>query len=313
MFFQALSRIQSIKKEEFETSAQFEDRRSALATRAVPGRLSIEDTIAISVKPTENDFNLSLEYDADSSLLKLEFRESPSLKNCSVPLRETSRRTGAYIGQNAFGATTKVTEHEVMKYCVSGISDSRIEFSIANEKARRIKSNLRILLIGRLTPPYISESSNYASATISNPADVVFRAKNLHMKIEQIFVYDWASGEIIYRSDNKEISDLSDANSHAAHETGGIDSNGNNIIHQAIWLDRFATAERYIKEGRADLNGRNKFGATPLHIAVWKRQITLVKALLAAGADKSIKDNEGKTPLDDAKDKSLIEISALLR
>ena len=40
-----------------------------------------------------------------------------------------------------------------------------------------------------------------------------------------------------------------------------------------------------LKKNGGNINGRNIFGLTPLHIAVWRNHIPIVKRLLAAGAD----------------------------
>lgn len=48
---------------------------------------------------------------------------------------------------------------------------------------------------------------------------------------------------------------------------------------------------------KADVNCKNKSGRTPLHIAAQKGNAELVKILLSFGANKTIKDNLGMTPL----------------
>ena len=40
-----------------------------------------------------------------------------------------------------------------------------------------------------------------------------------------------------------------------------------------------------LKKNGGNINGRNIFGLTPLHIAVWRNHIPIVKRLLASGAD----------------------------
>ena len=46
----------------------------------------------------------------------------------------------------------------------------------------------------------------------------------------------------------------------------------------------------------ADLNCKNSTGRTPLHIAVQKHRINLVKELLKLGANKTIRDTLGMSP-----------------
>lgn len=40
-----------------------------------------------------------------------------------------------------------------------------------------------------------------------------------------------------------------------------------------------------LKKGGGNINSRNVFGLTPLHVAIWRNHIPIVKRLLAAGAD----------------------------
>lgn len=56
------------------------------------------------------------------------------------------------------------------------------------------------------------------------------------------------------------------------------------------------TASFLIKAG-ANPNIQNKHGATPLHVALWKKNEHIVELLVNAGADITIKDQRNMTPL----------------
>ncbi|XP_058204306.1 uncharacterized protein LOC131318502 [Rhododendron vialii] len=47
-----------------------------------------------------------------------------------------------------------------------------------------------------------------------------------------------------------------------------------------------------LKKGGGNINARNMFGLTPLHVAIWRNHIPIVKRLLAAGADPNARDGE---------------------
>lgn len=78
--------------------------------------------------------------------------------------------------------------------------------------------------------------------------------------------------------------------------------NGDTVLHAAVcppWQAPLDTIEALVKSG-ADPNIRRKDGSTALHGAVDRHggdELDVVRLLLANGADPSIKDNEGFTPL----------------
>jgi ankyrin repeat protein len=49
---------------------------------------------------------------------------------------------------------------------------------------------------------------------------------------------------------------------------------------------------------RADPNALNDSGMTPLHLAAHQGNFALAELLLAHGARKNVKDEQGRTPLD---------------
>ncbi len=61
------------------------------------------------------------------------------------------------------------------------------------------------------------------------------------------------------------------------------------------------------------LNGANDVGNTPLHVAAQNNDFDMIKLLLEHGADKTYLNNEGKTALDIAKEKSYKTIIDLLQ
>lgn len=80
---------------------------------------------------------------------------------------------------------------------------------------------------------------------------------------------------------------------------------GNTALHEA---PDGATAQALI-DGGADINRRNQDGQTPLMLTL---DTDVTRVLLRAGADKTIRDNRGKTALDIAREFQLSEKIALL-
>ena len=68
------------------------------------------------------------------------------------------------------------------------------------------------------------------------------------------------------------------------------------LLHRAIFYKMHSLAEELIKHG-ANVNHRDKMGATPLHLAAQNRSISFCQALTNLGADLNATDARGATPL----------------
>lgn len=93
----------------------------------------------------------------------------------------------------------------------------------------------------------------------------------------------------------------------------------NKILHwtplfQAAALDRVAAAHRLVDAG-ADVNLADEFRQTPLHLAVVRRNLEMVKPLVSAGADVNVSMTaDGRsTPLSIAKADGAKAIAIFLR
>ena len=63
----------------------------------------------------------------------------------------------------------------------------------------------------------------------------------------------------------------------------------------------------------AEVNARASYGVTPLHAAAANGTPAVIAALLAAGADASVVDDDGKTAFDHAEDNAAIKGTAVYR
>ena len=89
------------------------------------------------------------------------------------------------------------------------------------------------------------------------------------------------------------------------------ESTGINLLHWAAITDRPALVPVLIKAG-VPINATDENGFTPLMYAatIDFGDTTLLKALIAAGADRNIRNDEGRTPLEQARHYGLAEIGA---
>ncbi len=92
----------------------------------------------------------------------------------------------------------------------------------------------------------------------------------------------------------------------------GRDSYGGTALHAAMFQDNTRIVELLIEAG-FDVNAvgpRN--GYTPLHDAVWGNNLPALKILVENGGDITIKDLDGNTPLEKAKSENKPELVAYL-
>jgi ankyrin repeat protein len=73
---------------------------------------------------------------------------------------------------------------------------------------------------------------------------------------------------------------------------------GNTILHLASALDNAGLVAALSQQLREDVNARNNFGQTPLHIAYKHGKLENVLLLIQNGANISVKDFDGKIPSD---------------
>jgi cytohesin len=87
----------------------------------------------------------------------------------------------------------------------------------------------------------------------------------------------------------------------AGADINQTDNNGTPILHYAIAqlpiTQSLNVINTLISLKNININQGNRYGDTPLHLVVEQRNLRAVKALLAAGADSTQKNNRGITPL----------------
>lgn len=99
----------------------------------------------------------------------------------------------------------------------------------------------------------------------------------------------------------------------------GVDMNHQNsesketLLHIAVWKGQSSSVERLISLG-AKIDIQDKSGNTPLHLAIIKQDVEMVKLLIKAGGIdiNLIKNQNGSTPLKIAENKGYKEIALII-
>jgi ankyrin repeat protein len=77
----------------------------------------------------------------------------------------------------------------------------------------------------------------------------------------------------------------------------GEDINQTEALFYAIANDKLDVVQHLLKLG-ADVGYKNKYGATPLHIAAEDLKVKMCQVLVSHGANKEALDATGKTPFE---------------
>lgn len=299
--FQALLNKPEPIKREFETTEQFTTRYDRWLSQPVFGSVTPTSLIALTFRPgIIPSEQASFKYNADAGEMTLSLSPGWCGGLNNLTILSTVKNLGSYVGQNAFGVKRKIEKSTVTRFCLEGVSNTRISFPIPSERAPAEKHSARFVLLGTLRSPYTAIVEDRAMPTLDSPEAVRWTDFVLKFNVEEVWIFSGLTGAILHRPRIDEAVVLQ------------LDENGNNGLHLAIWDGETPKALRIIDRKFVNLNDRNKFGATPLHLAVAKGDARVVEALIDAGASTDISDNHGVTPVMDARERGNRVILELL-
>lgn len=190
-------------KDEFETTAHYEARRSA----ALGG---VSKTLIVAKDPEDPKFfaydadagvmrivsyafsNVSLDYFSAFSSAGLYGKIKASYNNVAVVVSARDQNAGSYTGTNGYGAKTEVFKikrlskaifdrdtnaSEVLSFGVfprSNRRDSAVgELRVGPEEAKRLKSELKVAIVVAPKEPYVvTGNHNPQKPTLDNPFDL---------------------------------------------------------------------------------------------------------------------------------------------
>lgn len=202
----------NIKKDEFETKQEFEDRLMNDGLKKLSGSITAADPMIFVYNKSLSDFK----YDPESQAFKGRsyFGKDGMLKEGyelfdAAPLVILSNSRKSYIGVNGFGASTKVEESstkvcgvifkQAKKKTIYGPLKIEYNIPMASEKARELKDSLKIAFVGALSIPYLGRYVSFSKPTVSSPYDISITGDAIVIRLEEVWVFDEKTGEIFAR------------------------------------------------------------------------------------------------------------------
>jgi hypothetical protein len=236
--FSALEAVSNPKKGEFESSADFEERKTkSLSAPYLPG-LSLTDQLAfiLETRRAGKYFSgLGYSYDADSAEASLYVILADSVPNeigspnydtsgfarrqARAPLKVQalqSQRTNEreYQASNAYGATVTVTEST---YKTVQLGLERLDFvpwqkafSESPRPTTRLKleasvaakelPKLKALILARPSPPFVDYNFTHQKPTRDSPKELTIQTQIIRAVADEVIFFSGITGEIIYRA-----------------------------------------------------------------------------------------------------------------
>jgi hypothetical protein len=211
-------------KSEYETSADYQRRISTLPSQSGSYGLSLDGELAFVLNgPTVNvavpSGGVKFNYDANKRLMDVEIQIDKTDFGLdwlpALSLRSAILRSDRYMGENTYGATAEVTSILSREFGVTiengtWLTPARagslsleqtgvtLPLPMPPAVAKDFADHLRVLLICRLTSPWLRETSFVGSgATIQSPYEGVTIYKYLHISPEALWVFDDRDGKVI--------------------------------------------------------------------------------------------------------------------
>ncbi len=216
------------KKGEFETTAQFEARRNAL----IPDReyaFAIDRAINCEFDYDADTATMKASIDLLPYLLEVASRHSTLL---TVTVKAVPRRTTTQVGTNSFGARGVFTSRLYDDFGVvisrsffawlrsfsdspafvpiSGLTVESQEdyessrsywltfpFPLEPARAKVLKPNLRVVLVGTVLDMQVYRNDTFSPATINDPMEVTVKRSFLSLAVSEVRIVDSRTGQTV--------------------------------------------------------------------------------------------------------------------
>lgn len=207
------------EKSEFEPTSAFESRRTGFVDHPLYASVTPNGYLGFVVG-SESIFAPEFKYDADSQTLAITLtgstkrflmdKDNPTLDG--VLIRSIVRDRHSYIGSNAFGAKVEVRSSYSEDYGVTFNQDNWLFRSSEDyqrkfthllattpDEARALKPDAKLLLVCRLSEPWLRHSAHGHDATINEPYETVVGDNYLQVLPDQLWVFNDKTGDVILK------------------------------------------------------------------------------------------------------------------
>jgi len=179
------------EKDEYETKAAYEQRKKSLENKVYVFSHNLDEY--------ENE----TVYNAEESVLIITL--SPLMPKSIY--KSMNNLKDSYIGQNAFGARTKVRAGTIYDYRIQyELPDCKLDFKMKPEEAELFRESIRVLCWVKIFN--VDSSTSYHDATYNIPLDSKHISYTGKASIVEIWLYNFKTGEIYKKltSDGKPIN-----------------------------------------------------------------------------------------------------------
>jgi hypothetical protein len=203
-----VSRLIAGEKREFETTEQFEARQNSLIQ---PGKQYA------FVFDSKHDADFT-SYDADEAVMTVHlnlhrpFSKDYAAGYYDVLIKDIVRRTGGYIGQNAFGASVvvesrteddfgvEISDEDAERFWQVGTTgEATCSFPLSIGKAKEMKQNLRVVLVGTVPDGTVYQDGTLYPATVSSPVELRRHQHYVDFRITEVRIVDSRNGSVVAR------------------------------------------------------------------------------------------------------------------
>ena len=215
--YDAIKRLNIKPKSEFETLNDYNQRLKSFSNQLILERLTLSSTFAVVLRKVSKSLSsFSVAYDAEGQIMTISIAPfsgsfiEPQIAESMGEVERMDLKTnflsrGKYAARSALGVNVQIKRMELHTFGVivtnveSNTTGLKRDFAIpmAPEQARRLKSDLRVLLICELRQPWIRTDKISVEPTIDSPIDVTETWNYLDISVQEVWIFVLPSGEII--------------------------------------------------------------------------------------------------------------------